>query len=88
MRVLTWIVDRCHGRADAVETPIGYEPKAEDINLEGLDLSRDTLRGLLDVDRELWRREADGIEEFYAKFGSRLPQALRDQLAQLRANLA
>ena len=88
MRVLAWIVDRCHGRADAVETPIGYEPKAEDINLEGLDLSRDTLRGLLDVDRELWRSEADGIEEFYAKFGSRLPQALRDQLAQLRANLA
>ncbi len=48
LRVLEWILNRCEGKADAVETPIGYVPKAEDINLEGLDLSLDTLKGILE----------------------------------------
>ncbi len=66
MRVLMWILDRCEGKADAVKTPIGYEPKPEDINIEGLkDITLDTVKGLLDVDKELWREEAKGIEEFF-----------------------
>ncbi|WP_418706474.1 phosphoenolpyruvate carboxykinase (GTP), partial [Anaerotruncus massiliensis (ex Liu et al. 2021)] len=61
MRVLNWIIDRCEGRAEAVETPIGFEPKAEDINIEGLgDISVETVKGLLDVDKNLWKEEADG----------------------------
>ena len=87
MRVLMWILDRCSDKADAVETPIGYEPKAEDINLEGLDLTVDTVRDLLTVDRDLWREEATGIKEFYGKFGDRLPKELMDELANLEGNL-
>lgn len=87
MRVLMWILDRCSGKADAVETPIGYEPKAEDINLEGLDLTIDTVRDLLNVDKDLWREEAAGIKEFYAKFGDRLPKELMDELTKLESNL-
>ena len=82
-----WILDRCEGKADAVETPIGFEPKAEDINIEGLDIDVETIRGLLNVDKDLWREEAKGIHEFYAKFGDKLPQALKDELASLEANL-
>ena len=88
LRVLEWILDRCEGKADAVETPIGFVPKAEDINLEGLDFSVDTLKSILEVDRDLWKTEAEGIEEFYQKFGDKLPRELKNQLATLKANLA
>ena len=87
MRVLMWILDRCDGKADAVETPIGYEPKPEDINIEGLDIDLETVKGLLNVDVELWKEEAKGIEEFYAKFGDKLPQELRNQLNALKERL-
>ncbi|MGN0625369.1 MAG: phosphoenolpyruvate carboxykinase (GTP) [Oscillospiraceae bacterium] len=87
MRVLMWILDRCEGKADAVETPIGYEPKPEDINLEGLDIDIETLKGLLDVDKELWKEDAAGIEEFYQKFGDKLPKELKAELETLKKNL-
>ncbi len=87
LRVLEWIVKRCEGKADAVETPIGYVPHAEDINLDGLDFSLETLKGILEVNNEQWLKEADGIEEFYKKFGDKLPQELKDQLAALKARL-
>ena len=87
MRVLLWILNRCEGKADAVETPIGYEPKPEDIDIDGLDLDLDTIKGLLDVDVDLWKEEAKGIHEFYGKFGDKLPEELRHQLAVLEENL-
>ena len=87
LRVLEWIIKRCEGKADAVETPIGYVPQVEDINLEGLDFSLDTLKSILEVDKDLWRTEADGIAEFYEKFGDKLPAELKSQLATLKNNL-
>ncbi len=89
MRVLDWIIDRCDGNVDAVETSIGYEPKPEDINVEGLDgITTETIADLLTVDNGLWAEEAKGIEEFYARFGDRLPSALNDELNALKARLA
>ena len=92
MRVLMWILARCEGKADAVETPIGYEPKPEDINIEGLDISVDTIKELLSVDKASWMdditREGTGIEAFYAKFGDKLPAEMRKQLDALKARLA
>ena len=93
MRVLMWILARCDGKADAVETPIGYEPKPEDINIEGLkDITVDTIKDLLSVDKESWMedvtREGTGIEAFYAKFGDKLPAEMRRQLDALKARLA
>ncbi len=88
MRVLMWILARCEGKADAVETPIGYEPKPEDINIEGLkDITLDTIKGLLDVDVDLWKADTVSIEEFYAKFGSKLPAEMKHQLEALKARL-
>ncbi|MBQ8731786.1 MAG: phosphoenolpyruvate carboxykinase (GTP) [Oscillospiraceae bacterium] len=88
LRVLLWILARCEGTADAVETAIGYEPKAEDINLEGLDLDIEILRELLNVDKALWAEEAEGITEFYGKFGDRLPAELKEELEALKKRLA
>lgn len=87
MRVLEWIVDRCEGKTDAVDTPIGYEPKPEAINIEGLDIDLATVTELLSVDVNLWKEEAKGIHEFYGKFGDRLPKELADQLTALEKRL-
>ena len=87
MRVVMWILDRCAGKVDAVETPIGFVPKAEDIEIEGLDITVDTVRELLNVDADLWKEEIDGIDEFYKQIGDRVPAELYDELADLKARL-
>ena len=87
MRVLNWIIDRCEGKVDAVETPIGFVPKAEDIDLTDLDFDIETLKSILEVDKDTWRKEADEITEHYKKFGDRLPEELKAQLETLKANL-
>ena len=87
MRVLMWILGRCDGTAEADETAIGFEPRPEDIDLEGLDIDRETLAGLLSVDKELWKTEAEGIREFYKKFGEKLPAELMAELEKLEKNL-
>ena len=89
MRVLNWILARCEGKVDAVETPIGYVPKPEDIDLtdlEGFDI--ETLKSILTVDKDVWTKEAAEIEEHYKKFGDKLPAELRTQLENLKAALA
>ena len=66
MRVLMWILKRCKGEVDAVETAIGYMPNAEDIDITGLeDVTLDTVKNLLNVDKELWLEDAKGVEELY-----------------------
>ena len=88
MRVLLWILDRCAGKAEAVDSAIGYLPKAEDINVEGLEgVTLDTIKELLVVDKESWIEDLDSIKEFYAKIGDTIPKELRDELATLEANL-
>ena len=90
MRVLLWILDRCAGKADAVETPIGYVPKAEDINIEGLadaGITLDVVKDLLSVDNNLWLEDADGVEEFYKIVGDHMPEELYNQLAAFRNRL-
>ena len=81
LRVLEWILKRCDNEVDAVETAIGYVPKPEDIKLEGLkDFDEEKLASILKVDNAKWAKEAAGVEEFYKKFGDKLPQELRDEL--------
>lgn len=87
MRVLDWILKRCEETVDADETAIGYVPKPEDINLEGCGVDKETLKGLLNVDTETWKKEAEGIKEFYKKFGDRLPKELNDELEALESRL-
>ena len=87
MRVLDWILKRCEETVDADETAIGYVPKPEDINLEGCSVDEETLKGLLNVDTETWKKEAEGIKEFYKKFGDKLPKELEEELSALESRL-
>ena len=87
LRVLEWILKRCFNEADANETEIGYLPKAEDINISGLDMDPAALEGILTVDRDLWKAEAAGIRDFYQQFGDKLPKELAQELENLEARL-
>jgi phosphoenolpyruvate carboxykinase (GTP) len=89
-RVLAWIFRRCEGRADAVETPIGLVPPvgAGGIDTEGLELGEADMARLLAVDSAEWREQLPGIREHYEKFGGRLPEELREQLAELERRLS
>jgi phosphoenolpyruvate carboxykinase (GTP) len=87
-RVLAWIFDRCEGTAAAIDTPIGRVPAPGALPLDGLDLPVDALDQLLSVDVDAWRGEAPLIEEHFAVFGDRLPDALSDELDALEKRLA
>ncbi len=90
MRVVEWILKRCRGEVEAVETPIGFMPKPEDISLEGIEneVSEDTLKNLLSVDVEVWKKEADDIEAFFDQVGEgKLPKELAENLEILKKNL-
>ena len=88
LRVLEWILARCEDKVDAKETPIGYVPNAKDINIEGLDgITEKTIEDLLSVDKESWVKETEGIEQFYAELGERVPKELHAELDKLKAKL-
>jgi phosphoenolpyruvate carboxykinase (GTP) len=86
-RVLKWVVERVDGEGDAVDTAIGRVPTTGAIDTSGLDLPASTLAQLVNVDEQDWRDELPLIEEHYDKFGDRLPQALKDELANLEKRL-
>ena len=86
-RVLKWIVERLEGEAEATDTPIGRVPAPGALDLDGLDLSSDALRILLEVEPEIWRQEAALIGPHYETFGERLPPALWEEHRSLLARL-
>ena len=88
MRVLLWILARCEGKVDARETAIGYVPYAKDINIEGLDITEDTVDELLSVDTEAWLADVENIKEFYDMIGDTVPCELREELSALKARLS
>jgi phosphoenolpyruvate carboxykinase (GTP) len=73
MRVLKWIVDRVHGRAQGKETPIGWTPHYEDMDWDGLPMSRERFETLQAVDRAAWRQEVMGHEELFLALHDHLP---------------
>ncbi|MGN0181694.1 MAG: phosphoenolpyruvate carboxykinase (GTP) [Candidatus Ornithomonoglobus sp.] len=91
MRVLLWILDRCEGKVDADECAIGYVPKVDDIDITGLDMTKDELQALLTIDANEWLKDVEdpdtGIKQYFAQFGDQLPQEMADELAKLEANL-
>ena len=86
LRVILWMLNRCEGSVDAVETPLGYEPKAEDIDTNELDIDPETLEKLLRVDKDVWKNEIAGIEEFYSQF-EWLPEEITDNLNKLKEQI-
>jgi phosphoenolpyruvate carboxykinase (GTP) len=87
-RVIDWIIRRVEGEARGRETAIGTVPADGELNLEGIEVPAEDLDELFSIDPASWLAEADLTEEFFARFGDRVPVALRDQLTQLRQRLS
>lgn len=87
MRVLSWILDRCEGKGAARRTPTGYVPEPEGINIEGLDMKKDTLRNLLAIDAPGWKSEVGELQEFLTQYADRVPQAFKNELQRIQTEL-
>ena len=88
MRVLMWILARCDDKIGARESAIGYLPNPEDICIDGLDdVSLDTIKTLLEVDKNSWLEDVENIKDFYKQIGQRVPSELYDELEALENRL-
>ncbi|QTG82250.1 phosphoenolpyruvate carboxykinase (GTP) [Arthrobacter crystallopoietes] len=83
-RVLKWAIERIEGKADATETPIGFVPTPDSLDLTGLDMTPEQVEEAVKVDPAEWAEELKGIEEWYARFGESLPEQLSAQLKVLQ----
>jgi phosphoenolpyruvate carboxykinase (GTP) len=88
MRVLKWIVERCQGTAGAVDTPIGRMPRYEDLDLQGLNISREAYEKLAAVDPKAWRNEVQDHGKLFDQLKSRLPGELEDTRKELEKALS
>ena len=89
MRVLQWIVDRCHGRAGAAESVLGWVPRERDLEWSGLDSAvRERFEDLMTIERDVWIRELALHEELFAKLHDKLPKELTLKRELLLANLS
>jgi phosphoenolpyruvate carboxykinase (GTP) len=88
MRVLKWIIERCHERAGSVETALGLQPEYSDLDWGGLDFSADRFGQVMRVERELWQRELAAHDVLLGQLGSKQPDALASRRRELEAKLA
>lgn len=79
MRVLRWIIDRCNGNGQSTETPIGYIPTNDALDLKGLNLSNETIRALFEIDIDGWSNALKSQSEFFKSFGDHLPKGIWDE---------
>jgi len=91
LRVIEWIIKRCdtfsnNKEKEAVETPVGYIPAADAINTKGIEISKQDIKELLNIDVQEWLKEADEIDKFFSKF-DRMPKELIKELNNLRERL-
>ena len=86
-RVLKWICQRVEDKGEAKETPIGYLPTPEALDIRGLSVSPEDLQALLRVDPQEWKKELDDASAYFHKLGAKLPAALQQQLSELEGRL-
>ncbi|MEW5758834.1 MAG: phosphoenolpyruvate carboxykinase (GTP) [Candidatus Omnitrophota bacterium] len=87
LRILEWIIDRCNNKVSAQETPIGYIPNFEDIDMTGLDLSGKVLEKLFTIDKKDWLEELARISDFFKQFSKDLPDELWNEFNALKLKL-
>ncbi len=83
VRVIKWMIDRVEGRVSANETPAGLTPRIEDFDMSGLNMPRERLAKLFEVNIKDWKGEIEEIKANFKPYGNRLPTELREQLEKL-----
>jgi len=87
MRVLKWIIDRINNNVKAKESPIGLLPYIEDLELSGLNISRENMEKLFKIDNDEWKLELEDVRSFFNQFGEKLPQEIWDEFRKLESEL-
>jgi len=87
LMILKWIVERCQGNAEAVETPVGYVPTPASLCIEGLGIPETTMSELLRVDKKAWMDELESTWLFFESLGDKLPKTLEQELSKLMDRL-
>ncbi|MET0292884.1 MAG: phosphoenolpyruvate carboxykinase domain-containing protein, partial [Steroidobacteraceae bacterium] len=87
LRVLSWILDRCDGKAQAQDTAIGFLPRKQDLDIKGLDIDAGALDELLSVKPDAWRKETADIRNYLGEYGSRTPKAMYAELDEVEKRL-
>ncbi len=87
MRVLEWVLGRVKGDAHAEETPLGFQPTAQDLNTDGLGISEETVAKLLQISTDDWKEEIDSQKDFLKGIGDKLPQQMWDEHERLKTRL-
>jgi phosphoenolpyruvate carboxykinase (GTP) len=87
LRVMEWMIERSQGRAQAQDTPIGYLPRPENINTQGLNIDAATITELTSVKTDQWRKEMQDLKKYFAEFGSRAPKTLVEQVDDVAKRL-
>ena len=87
LRVLRWVIGRVHGEVTADQTAIGHLPKPSSLDITGLEVSADTLRELLAVDKAGWLKAVEGQKALFTGFGERVPKAMWQESLALKARL-
>jgi len=87
LRVLLWVLDRVRGKGKATQTELGHMPTPDALDLDGLNVTRETMEQLLRVNRDEWKTETDNQRTFYETFGSRLPEPIWQEFGALRKRI-
>jgi phosphoenolpyruvate carboxykinase (GTP) len=74
MRVLEWIINRSHGRAYAKETLLGWMPKSQDVDLDGIDISAEAFDAMQSINVDEFKAEILSQEELFLKLAGDLPK--------------
>lgn len=86
-RVLKWIFERTEGAGKSLQTPIGYVPTLEGLDTSGLNISEESKKKLLSVDKAAWEIETEEFQKYLMQFGSKLPSFMTEELENLRSRL-
>ena len=79
---------RASGEVEGIEGVTGIYPKREDFNLEGTDVTEADWAKMYDIDPDAWAVEMEDTEQYFAKFGDKVPAAIREELAKFRERIA
>ncbi|MGC8533192.1 MAG: phosphoenolpyruvate carboxykinase (GTP) [Candidatus Parvarchaeum sp.] len=82
-RIIKWMLDRVEGRVDAIETPIGFIPNINDINLNGLNIGKEKLKELFYFDKIGWLKELNEVKVFFEKFEHHIPDELWNEFNKM-----
>lgn len=87
-RILKWMIDRINGKCSGNQTPLGIMPKISDLDLSGLNIAKDTLEKLFEINSDEWKKEIEDVDKFYSQFGDKIPSELKERLKTLKTKLS